>query len=134
MKNLTQYIQEKLHPAKYKKEISNPSLFEEDEKETLEAVKYIGRFLVRYDYDCSKYAKDYINGEKELDQNFYKRYYKDIKRLLDNDKPYNWEWVYSKKIADKISKFLVDLYNDVAQTDDKDDFNINILRGMDEIQ
>lgn len=132
MKNLTQYIQEKLHPAKYKKEISNPSLFEKDEKETLEAVRYIGRFLARY--DCKEDAAAYINGEKELDQKFYKRYCLDIKHLLVNDKPFNWEWVYSKKIADKISKFLVDLYNDVAQTDDKDDFNINILRGMDEIQ
>jgi len=132
MKNLTQYIQEKLHPAKYKQEISNPSLFEEDEKETIEAVKYIGRFLAKY--ECKKDADAYINGEKELDQKFYKRYFLDIKHLLVNDKPFNWEWVYSKKIADKISKFLVDLYNDVAQTDDKDDFNINILRGMDEIQ
>lgn len=132
MKNLTQYIQEKLHPAKYKKEISNPSLFEEDEKETLEAVRYIGRFLARY--NCKEDAAAYINGEKELDQEFYKTYIYDIKRLLNNDKPFNWEWVYSKKISNKISKFLIDLYNDVAQTDDKDDFNINILRGMDEIQ
>lgn len=132
MKNLTQYIQEKLHPAKYKKDISNPSLFEEDEKETLEAVRYIGRFLARY--NCKEDAAAYINGEKELDQEFYKTYIYDIKRLLNNDKPFNWEWVYSKKISNKISKFLIDLYNDVAQTDDKDDFNINILRGMDEIQ
>ena len=132
MKNLTQYIQEKLHPAKYNKELSEPSLFEEDEKETLEAVRYIGRFLARY--ECKEDAKDYINGEKELDQNFYKKYNKDIERLLNNDKPFNWEWVYSKKISNKISKFLVNLCNDVAQTDDKDDFNINILRGMDEIQ
>lgn len=132
MKKLTQYIQEKLHPAKYNKEISDPSLFEEDEKETLEAVRYIGRFLARY--ECREDAKDYINGEKELDQDFYKKYIKDIERLLNNDKPFNWEWVYSKEISNKISKFLVDLYNDIAQTDDKDDFNINILRGMDEIQ
>ena len=131
MKNLTQYIQEKLHPAKYKKEISNPSLFEKDEKETLEAVRYIGRFLARY--NCKEDAAAYINGEKELDQEFYKKYIYDIKRLLNNDKPFNWEWVYSKEISNKINKFLIDLYNDVAQTDDKDDFNINILRGMDEI-
>lgn len=132
MKKLKEYIQEKLHLANYKKEISDPSLFEEDEKETLEAVKYIGRFLARY--DCNKDAKDYINGEKELDKNFYKKYGEDIKRLLNNDKPFNWEWVYSKEISNKISKFLIDLYNDVAQTDDKDDFNINILMGMSEIQ
>ena len=132
MKNLTQYIQEKLHPAKYKKEISNPSLFEKDEKETLEAVRYIGRFLAKY--NCKEDAAAYINGEKELDQEFYKTYIYDIKRLLNNDKPFNWEWVYSKEISNKISKFLIDLYNDVAQTDDKDDFNINILRGMGEIQ
>lgn len=132
MKKLTQYIQEKLHVSQYNKELSEPSLFEEDEKETLEAVRYIGRFLARY--ECKEDAKDYINGEKELDQNFYKKYIKDIEHLLNNDKPFNWEWVYSKKISNKISKFLVNLCNDVAQTDDKDDFNINILRGMDEIQ
>ena len=132
MKNLTQYIQEKLHPAKYKKEISNPSLFEEDEIETIEAVKYIGRFLARY--DCKEDADAYINGEKELDQEFYKKYIMDILNLLVNKKPYGWKWEYKDEISLKISKFLVDLYNDVAQTDDKDDFNINILRGMDEIQ
>ena len=132
MKKLTQYIQEKLHTAKYKKEISNPSLFEKDEKEKLEAVRYIGRFLAKY--DCKEDATAYINGEKELDQEFYKTYIYDIKRLLNNDKPFNQEWVYSKEISNKISKFLIDLYTDVAQTDDKDDFNINILRGMDEIQ
>lgn len=132
MKNLTQYIQEKLHPAKYKKEISNPSLFEKDEKETLEAVRYIGRFLARY--NCKEDAADYINGEKELDQEFYKTYIMDILNLLVGKKPYGWKWEYKDEISLKISKFLVDLYNDVAQTDDKDDFNINILRGMDEIQ
>lgn len=132
MKNLTQYIQEKLHPAKYKQEISNPTLFEEDEKETIEAVKYIGRFLAKY--DCKEDAAAYINGEKELDQEFYKTYIMDILNLLVGKKPYGWKWEYKDEISLKISKFLVDLYNDVAQTDDKDDFNINILRGMDEIQ
>ena len=117
MKNLTQYIIEKLHPSKYKESI-------EEWKPYID----LGEFLLATSRTAisKKFLKNVIQGKEKIDKEFYIKMYDDLIYVIKK----NNKWVYGVNINNKIINLLDDIKQDKAKENDINQLNYNIILGF----
>ena len=117
MKNLTQYIIEKLHPSKYKESI-------EEWKPYID----LGEFLLATSRISisKKFLKNVIQGKEKIDKEFYIKMYDDLIHVIEK----NSKWVYGVNINNKIINLLDDIKQDKAKENDIEQLNYNIILGF----
>ena len=119
MKQLVQYIHEKLHINKYKAP-STSYLFDKYKDDMIKSVKNLGYSLGQNLKD----VEDYVDGSKEITKEFYEDNLKDIQKIINNP---NFGTSEIKKI---LNKFINDLINNTCNDQDREDFDLLILQGM----